>query len=537
MTTEEIAHTLKVTSQLMELHNENPFKVKSLGNAAFRLSKTGIDLEGLGLEELEKIEGIGKGIATKIVELQSTGTLKELDQMMERTPKGVIDMLQIKGIGPKKVAQLWKELEVESIGELLYACHENRLVDLKGFGSKTQDAVMKSIEFIQANSGKMHYASIESLVKPLLDKFRKKHPTAVIELTGQMHRMCEIVDQVDVLASADVAEELTADWKGLPLKLQIHTCTKENKGYLRVKTSAVVEHLHEIGFQHLKEESYATEAAVYEALQLPYVLPELREGRGEVSLAKLNKLPTLIEYTDLKGCLHNHSTYSDGIHTLKQMATYCKAKGLEYFGIADHSQTAVYANGLKPERIIEQHKEINQLNKELAPFKIFKGIESDILGNGQLDYPSEMLASFDYVVASVHSNLKMDEQKATERLIKAIENPYTTILGHPTGRLLLSRPGYPLDHKKIIDACAANGVAMELNAHPYRLDIDWRWIPYCLEKGVMISIDPDAHEEEGILDMYYGVCVARKGWLTKEMCLNAMGMAEFQQFLSKRKGA
>ena len=280
---------------------------------------------------------------------------------------------------------------------------------------------------------------------------------------------------------------------------------------------------------------YDNEESVYSNLNIQYCEPELREGLFELEKAKNNQLPKLIELTDLKGILHNHSTYSDGMNTLEEMATYCKELGYEYLGICDHSQTAVYADGLKPETVLVQHQEIEKLNKKLFPFKIFKGIESDILGNGDLDYEEDILKSFDFIVASVHANLKMDEEKATTRLLKAIENPHTTILGHPTGRLLLGRPGYPINHKKIIDACAANKVVIELNAHPYRLDIDWRWIPYCLEKGVMISINPDAHQLKGYHDMRYGTFVARKGLLTKDNCLNAMDLNTFENYLSTKK--
>ena len=260
----------------------------------------------------------------------------------------------------------------------------------------------------------------------------------------------------------------------------------------------------------------------------------MREGLTEVELARENKIPKLIDLADLKGILHNHSTYSDGVDTLKDMAVYCKELGYEYLGICDHSQSAFYANGLKPDRVFEQQKEIDELNKSLFPFKIFKGIESDILNDGSLDYTDDILQTFDFIVASVHSNLKMMEDKATARLIKAIENPFTTILGHPTGRLLLSRAGYAINHRKVIDACAANGVVIELNAHPYRLDIDWRWIPYCIEKGVMISVNPDAHHKQGYHDMYYGTCVGRKGMLTKKSCFNAFNKEEIEKYFNAK---
>ncbi|HLC83638.1 MAG TPA: PHP domain-containing protein, partial [Bacteroidia bacterium] len=517
MTTEEIAHALKLTAQLMELHEENPFKIKSIANAAYKLDKTDINLQGKSLEELEKIEGIGKGIAAKINELQSTGNLKELTEMVTKTPLGVIDMLRIKGIGPKKVGQLWRELEIESVGELLYACNENRLVTLKGFGLKTQAAVKTQIEFFKSNIGKFHYASVEKFALDLVEFLKKKYNTEFVSLTGAMRRKCDIIEEIEILIASDTVLSVDEVENTKDVKVELITCS-ESEFYSKLfETTSTKEHIELLPHPSSDIKHPTSENAIYKSYNLQYVEPELREGLNEVELAKENKIPKLIALTDLKGILHNHSTYSDGMNTLKEMAEYCKELGYEYLGICDHSQSAFYAEGLKPDRVLAQHEEIEILNKKLAPFKIFKGIESDILYDGNLDYPEDVLKSFDFIVASVHSNLKMNEEKATARLLKAIENPYTTILGHPTGRLLLSRPGYPIDHKKIIDACAANGVIIELNAHPYRLDIDWRWIPYCLEKGVKISINPDAHEKSGYHDMYYGTCVARKGMLTKEM--------------------
>jgi DNA polymerase (family 10) len=326
------------------------------------------------------------------------------------------------------------------------------------------------------------------------------------------------------------------DTDALPgLQLELIYCTEEQFTARLFQTTGSPAHLQELGDITSLLKSAASEQELYAALSMQYIEPELREGRGEVKLARENKLPQLIEPADLRGILHNHSTWSDGIHTLSEMATYCRDLGFEYLGMCDHSQSAFYANGLKPERVLAQQQEIDSLNLSLAPFRIFKGIESDILFDGSLDYPEEVLKSFDFIVASVHSVLKMDEAKATSRLIKAIENPYTTILGHPTGRLLLSREGYPIDHAKVIDACAANGVIIELNAHPYRLDIDWSWIPYCLEKGVMISINPDAHEKQGYHNMYFGVCAARKGMLSKETCFNALSREEIAIYFNNRK--
>jgi DNA polymerase (family 10) len=280
---------------------------------------------------------------------------------------------------------------------------------------------------------------------------------------------------------------------------------------------------------------YDTEQAIYDKAGLAYIDPELREGLGEIQLARSNALPNLIKYTDLKGSLHNHSTWSDGVNTLEEMAIYCRDHlQLEYLGMSDHSRSAFYANGLNEQRIHAQHREIDSLNERLAPFKIFKGIESDILYDGSLDYPDEILKTFDFVVASVHSILKMDEEKATSRLITAIENPFTTILGHPTGRLLLSRRGYPLDYKKVIDACAANNVIIEINSNPLRLDLDWRWHRYALERGVLLSINPDAHRTEGFHDMRYGLLVGRKGGLQASQCLNAFNLEDITQYFNNK---
>lgn len=531
MTTEDIADALELTAKLMELHNENPFKVKAISSAAYKLGKTRLDLNNLGVEELTKIEGIGKSIAEKIHEFTTAGISNELRELTTKTPVGVVDMLGIKGLGPKKVRQLWLELELESVTDLLYACHENRLVELKGFGEKTQNTIIQNIEFKLSNTGKFHYAYAEKVGQAIIDAI-KAH-TDLVSFTGAMYRKCEVIEEIDILVGDEGVDLDEFGSDTVPVNfIQVNEAV-----YYRtlVESSSTAEHLAGIDFSQIPVKRYQSEQDVYAALNVQYCEPELREGHFEIEKAKNHTLPALIEYSDLKGILHNHSTYSDGMNSLQEMAVYCKELGYQYLGICDHSQTAVYADGLKPETVLLQHQEIGRLNEQLFPFKIFKGIESDILSNGELDYDEEILKSFDFIVASVHSNLKMDEAKATARLIKAIENPYTTILGHPTGRLLLGRPGYPVDHKKVIDACAANKVVIELNAHPYRLDIDWRWIPYCLEKGVMISINPDAHQLKGYHDMRYGTYSARKGLLTKDRCLNAMDLQSFESFLNTYK--
>ena len=526
----EIADLLQLTSKLMELHDGNPFKIRSLANAAFRLSKAHVN--EITPTSLAQVDGIGPAIIKTVMEFAQTGTSAELAALREKTPPGVIDILGVKGLGPKKVKQLWKELEIESVGELLYACNENRLVTLKGFGAKTQESVKQGIEFIQSASGKTHYFIVEELAESFVEELKELQYVSNISLTGAIYRKAQVLDSIDILLAADEVFENEFE---SPLPVRLHFTTEEEFYYELVRTSSTAEHLENINFAALADKNHVSEEDVYKALNQPYFLPEWREG--VVDARVLAEYPQeLIEERHLKGALHNHSKYSDGAHTLEQMAARCREMGYEYFGIADHSKSATYAGGLFEEDIIRQHKEIDALNKKLAPFRILKGIECDILFDGSMDFSNDVLKSFDYVVASIHQHFRMDEKKATDRLIKAIENPYTTILGHPTGRLLLGRPGYPIDHWKVIDACAANGVILELNAHPYRLDVDWSWIPYCMEKGVKISINADAHDQDALRDMHYGVHVARKGLLTRPFCFNAMRLEEVIHFLETRRG-
>lgn len=550
MTNEEIADVIKHYANLYELHGGNPFKIKSYNTASYKIDKTLVPLAGKSEEELAQLEGIGKSLAIKIYEINSTGSFEELNDLLQSTPEGILQMMRIKGLGPKKVQIIWKELGIESVGELVYACHENRLAQAKGFGLKTQESILKSIAFAQANAFKFHYAQMEQTALELLKQIQQMPEVNQVSFTGALRRKCEVLDEMELLVAGEnldnIIKALTHDAllteaevhtnlvqgkvAGLPVK--IYLTLSENFATTLFETTATAEH------KKLLPQVVsvaASEEDIYKSFGLPYIEPELREGTTEIDKAKSGTLPKLIELSDLKGILHNHSTWSDGLNTLEEMAIACRDMGYAYLGMCDHSKSAFYASGLKEDQVLKQQEEVDALNKKMAPFKIFKGIESDILGDGSLDYSPDILKTFDFIVASVHSNLKMTEEKAMSRLIPAIENPHTTILGHPTGRLLLVREGYPVDHKKMIDACAANGVIIELNAHPYRLDIDWRWIDYALNKGVKISINPDAHNTAGYLDMYYGVCVARKGFLTKELCFNAMNLEEISSHFANRK--
>jgi len=558
MENKAIARTLRLLAQLMELHNENPFKIKSVTNAAFKVDKLPFAVKDKTLEEIGQMDGLGKSISGKVWELLQTGTMADLQAILANTPEGIVEMLGIKGIGPKKIAVIWKDLAIENIGELYYACNENRLIEAKGFGLKTQEEIRKIIEFKMAAEGKFLYAQAEPLVNKLFEDLsvwlNDVEGEALLGVAGAYRRCVEIIEEIKLVLGAEDLDEIAFKLPSFEplqfeaispmlheaktpfgLKILLHLVPKSGF-YLRYfELTGNPGHVEQV-MSLAGEGHYDTEHAIYEKAGLAFIEPELRECLDEIVLAKSNTLPTLIAYGDLKGSLHNHSTWSDGVNTLEEMALYCKDHlQLEYLGMCDHSKSAFYANGLNEQRIYAQHIEIDALNERLAPFKIFKGIESDILYDGSLDYPEDVLKTFDFVVASVHSILRMDEEKATSRLVTAIENPYTTILGHPTGRLLLSRKGYPIDYKKVIDACAANNVVIEINANPLRLDLDWRWHRYALERGVLLSINPDAHRTEGFHDVRYGVLIGRKGGLQATQCLNAFSLQHITHYFNNKK--
>jgi len=546
----DISKILGIYAKLYELHGGNPFKIKSIASAAFNIKKVGESILLLSDEQLAVNPQISKTILPKIIELKNTGTIQELEDLYSKTPIGVLDILKIKGLGPKKVEVLWKEYDITSVIELAEACRENRLVEMKGFGLKTQDLILKNIQFLLNQEGKLHWAKTEKIANNILEKTKDFQNVLNIKSTGSFRRLNETIDNLEFVLQLDniesfiqsmVSDELVLSSKGESVlsflfnenfDIKFHIAAADNFEQILFETTATPEHLKIVNYQ-INSADGKTELQIYESLNLPFILPELREGLSELN--HLNFQNSLIKYEDLKGVIHNHSTYSDGLDTLKDMADFAKELNFEYLVICDHSQTASYANGLKPDRVLQQFQEIDSLNKSYQNFKVFKGIESDILGDGSLDYESSLLSEFDVVVASVHSNLTMDLEKANARLIKAIENPFTRILGHPTGRLLLMREGYPIDYKFILDACIANNVVIELNAHPYRLDIDWRYISYIIDKGGMISINPDAHQKQGYFDMKYGVNVARKGYLMPENCLNAKNLDQFSIWVKNKK--
>ncbi len=545
-----IADNFALLGKLMDIHGENAFKSKSYAAAAFTIEKLPTQLAEMPIEKMASIRGIGEAIAKKIQEQLATGSLSVLQELLQKTPDGILTMLSIKGIGPKKIAVIWKELGIENIGELLYACTENRLTNYKGFGEKSQQNIQEAIEFFMGSLGSYLYKQIQPIALQLQENFCNAMSDFRFELSGAFRQQAEIITSIswvstaskEVLKNYFSTSECTFSepsdtqiiFEGPTSVPLIFHLTSDNNFYsLLFQTSSSDEFLAAFSsntnwnpLQH-----FNSEEKIFSMNELDFIPSYQREFASIIALAKSKKIKPVIQPSDIKGIIHSHSNWSDGAESLEAMAIAAKEKGLEYLVISDHSQSAFYAKGLREDRIRAQHQQIDELNKKLVPFRIFKSIESDILNDGSLDYDDEVLASFDLIIASIHSNLKMTEEKAMMRLLNAIENPYTSILGHMTGRLLLSRNGYPVNHERIIDACVANDVVIELNAHPRRLDIDWRWINLATEKGVLISINPDAHSIDGFNDCTYGVLVAQKAGLTKFQNLSSYSRSDFESFL------
>ncbi len=557
MTNREIADYFSLLSKLMDIHGDNAFKIKSYSITAYNIEKAAGEIATMDDGQLFSLKGIGEATGKKIREIQETGHLAALDKILAETPPGILDMLSIKGIGPKKIALIWKEMGIESIGELEYACIENRLVEVKGFGAKTQEGILESIAFLEQNQGFHLFASVWQTMIDFVKHMRGMYPDNNILPTGAIWRQAEVVEAVEIICDVK-KEELLELFRSLDNttiaeeidkliitsatnpKMILHLAEKENIHYKRFVTTGSEDFVTMFLEKYTVDEDVASEEEIFEKHGLQYIQAALRESPGIIEKAEKNAIPELIKPKDIKAIIHSHSTWSDGKDTIEVMAKAAIDKGFEYLVISDHSQAAYYAKGLTPERIAAQHQEVDALNDKLAPFKIFKSIEADILGDGNLDYNPNVLKTFDLVIASVHSNLKMGLEKAMDRVMNAVRNPFTTILGHPTGRLLLSRAGYPLDHKAVIDACAEHNVVIEINAHPRRLDLDWRWIEYAIEKGVLLSIDPDAHSVNGYKDVYYGVMAAQKGGLTARQNLSSFTLAEFETFLEgyrRKRGA
>jgi DNA polymerase (family 10) len=546
-----IADQFSLLSKLMDIHGENAFKAKSYASAAFAIEKAPQELSALNPEQIAAIRGIGDSTAKKIVEVLQTGELKALQELLQKTPTGVLEMMNIKGLGPKKINVIWKEMKIDTIEELEKACRENRIASKKGFGEKTEQKILEAIAFASENKGSYLYKHVEDFALALQSKLEAKFPDAQTAITGEFRRQLEVISQLEWVTTAgqrevidylmnDQVEILTEGPDNLllrveeRLKIQFHFATPDTFYATLFRTSSSEEFLSAFSKDGAWSEAQSEEA-IFQSAGFPNLPPYLREKHDVLQTITDEKLSAIVETNTIKGLIHSHSNWSDGGYTIEQMAEELIRLGFEYLVISDHSKAAYYANGLSEERIREQHRYIDSLNEKFAPFKIFKSIECDILGDGSLDYDNDTLSTFDLVITSVHSNLDMDEEKAMQRLMGAIKNPYTTILGHMTGRLLLRRKGYPIDHKAIIDACAANDVVIEINASPSRLDMDWRWINYAMEKGVLLSINPDAHALEEFNYIKYGTLVAQKGGLPTAKNLSSFGLLEFEAFLAETK--
>ena len=557
MSNDDIAQALQETADLLELTGGNPYRARAFSRAARSLS--GLDdavADRLAEGTLVDVQGIGDAMAEHVQDLVDGGSFELRDELLSAVPPGLMDVMQVNGLGTKRTRRLWTELDVTSLDELKQAAEDNRITSLDGFGAKTQQNILESVRQLRRYESQWRLADAWTALQAFLKQLQSVGAVARAEPTGALRRHRETVEQAEVLVST-TEPEATRNWvashlddpssedesmvtgrlkEGVPLRM--HLTTPARFGTVWWRTTGSPEHCTAVEETAGSPDAHADEEALYRTAGLSYVPPALRENRGEIEAAAEDALPSLLAPDDLNGCLHNHSTYSDGAHSLREMAEAARERGLSYFGISDHSQSLRIADGLSPEEVREQHTEVDRLNNAFAdddgaPFRIFHGIESDVLRNGSLDYETEILDGFDFVVASIHTGFSMTEADATERLVRAIENPYTHILGHPTGRLLLRREGYPIDHERVIEACSEHGVALELNANPHRLDLDWRWVREATDRGVLVSINPDAHSIREIDHVKWGVAVGQKGWLTSDQCLNAKSLDAFTDWLDE----
>jgi DNA polymerase (family X) len=580
MNKKEIAAILDEMGTLLELKGENPFRSRAYHNAAQVIGTLNEDIGKLISENtLTSVKGIGAGLSLIIVDLYTTEKSKQYEELRASIPDGVLEMLRIQGLGPKKVKLLFDKLHIQSISELKTACNEHKLMKVEGFGEKTEENILKGIAHLEHSSDKHLYPKAKEAADRIVSLLKSLKQVKQCEVAGSLRRRKEVIGDIDILVTAaekdrdiifktflthpDVVSTIAAgETKSsvilksgihcdlrvvanaeFPFALNYFTGSKEHNVEMRSLARTFGWSLNEYDFSIVDDKAKKkkiqkppvckTEADIYRALGLMFVPPELRENTGEVEAVQNKSIPNLIEEKDLLGTFHCHTTSSDGINSLEEMVNAAKQLGWEYLGIADHSQAAAYAGGLKPDRARAQIKAIAKLNEQLQGFRVFAGVECDILPDGSMDYDDTLLAQFDYVVASIHSKFKMTEAEATQRIVKALKNKHVTILGHPTGRLLLEREGYPLNLDEIITVAGDLGKCIEINAHPMRLDLDWRYVKFAKEHGVMIAINPDAHNTEGLQDVKYGVGIARKGWLEAKNVLNTNSAAAVDKYFKE----
>jgi DNA polymerase (family 10) len=543
---EEVAH-------LMSLKGENVFKVRAFEKAAGLLAGRDDLAERARAGTLTELEGIGKGIAEVLTEFLLTGESKVRREIEESLPKGLLELTQIPGLGPKKALQLIEELEIQSVRELEYACKENRLLKIKGFGPKLQDKILESIRFQQSTAGQARLDQVLAYSEAVAAVMSKKLKSRV-ELTGAIRRRREVIEGIDLLVEAPASEiqsdrspsskilkrtsealvDAKSEWTGAApaVAITMSFSSPDNWGFELARTTASVEHWRELGSPAPR--AAESEEQFYRTLKMPLIEPVMRETGEEVELARTGALSEVLQPQQIRGVFHLHTTRSDGANTLEEMVVAARAKGYRYLGVSDHSQSAFYAQGLKEDALKEQEKELRKVQEKYPDIRIFWGIESDILADGSLDYPESVLRKFDFVIASIHSRFQMDRDTMTERMIQAIRNPRTRFIGHLTGRLLLGRKGYELDMERVIREAAQYDVAIEINAHPQRLDIDWRFGPQLRGAGTKVSVNPDAHEVAGFDDTLYGVWMAQKALLPQSLVVNSWTTEQVESWLKRR---
>jgi len=547
--TQTVARLLREYAQRTSLRGGNPYRSKAYLRAADSLSALSQPLGRLiEAGSLTDIPGVGDAIADIITKLYETGSHPSLDKLRKEVPEGLLELFAIPGLRPEKILKLHEALGISSLAELETAAKEDRIRPVKGLGASLQTKILQNLAIARSGDTQLHLHKAAALLEHAAATVKQEHPEFTrVEIAGDFRRGCELVSDLALVAQGSKE----AETKSSNLKLVVSD--KKHYGAKLLHATGSPDHLEQLqkhalskGFDLKPDGLYkgrkliasAKEEDIYAALALQFVEPELREGRGEIELAAKKKLPPLVQDKNLRGILHSHTTASDGTETLEVMAEATRKRGFEYYGVADHSQSAHYAGGLTLEEIADQHHEADRLNRRYGnKFRILKGIEADILADGSLDYPDNVLAEFDFVVASVHSRFKLPPKEQTNRILAAIKNPYTTILGHMTGRQLQRRPGYEIDIDKILRACAKNGVAVEINAHPWRLDLDWRWHQKALEYECNFSINPDAHSIRELDHMHWGVEMARKGGVPADRVLNAMPLKALLAYLSKRQPA
>src|SRR2546426_10649489 len=583
MTKSEIAGILEQIAALLELKGENPFKVRAYTNAARAIETFGGNIPDLQDEEaVAKIPGIGKSIALKIKELAATGSLKYLEDLRAQFPGAILELFSIPGLGAKKIKALYDRLRVSSIEQLRQACEAGRVAELPGFGETTQAKICKAIEERTRHAGYFQFGEIAHEAETLRNDLAG-HPDALqVDIAGSYRRRKEIVHDVDLLVATKKPETITKFFVSHPLvgsiiaqgpnqssarlrsgvqcdlrvvstaeypfALAYFTGNKEHNIELRSRALKRGWTLNEYRLAQVPVDPKAKkkrpvkkipevhdEAELYRAVDLDFIAPELRENWGEFEAAVKHSLPKLIEKENLRGTFHCHTTASDGHNSIEEMVAAAQELGLEYLGIADHSRSSIQAHGLDEAKLRFQIARIRALNNKLRGFRLFAGVECDILRDGSLDLPDEVLSQLDYVIVSVHSVFNLNEQAMTQRVIRAMENPLVTMLAHPTGRLLLKREPYQIDIPAILDAAARTGTWIELNSAPKRLDLDWRWWPLAKQKGVKCVINPDAHRTERLQDLWFGIGIARKGWLTKEDVVNCLPLGKIEAALRVKR--